>query len=54
MPAELIELNERLRGKGVSFLRIRRITGYMSTSTEFWGHAKQEEEKMRVKHITVA
>lgn len=53
MKAQHNEISERLRGKGVGFNHLCRITGYMSTSTECWGDAKQAEERARVKH-TVA
>lgn len=32
------------------FIRLRRITGYLTTSLEFWNDAKKAEEKDRVKH----
>ena len=32
------------------FDRIRRITGYLSGTTDRWNNAKQAEEKDRVKH----
>lgn len=34
-----------------SFQRIRRITGYLSTTLDRWNHAKQCEEADRVKHM---
>lgn len=37
-------------GEGVKFDRIRRITGYLS-STDNWNNAKQAELKDRVTHI---
>ena len=42
---------EHIRGKGVPFDRIRRITGYLVGSMESWNNAKRAEEKDRVKHI---
>lgn len=32
------------------FIRLRRITGYLTTSLEFWNDAKRAEERDRVKH----
>ena len=43
--------SEHIRGKGVPFDRIRRITGYLVGSMESWNNAKRAEEKDRVKHI---
>lgn len=40
---------ERL-GEGVSFERIRRITGYLVGTMEKWNNAKRAEERDRVKH----
>lgn len=40
-------------GEGVKFERIRRVTGYLSTTIDRWNHAKQCEEKDRVKHMRV-
>jgi anaerobic ribonucleoside-triphosphate reductase len=40
-------------GKGICFERIRRITGYLTGSTDRWCHAKQAEEKERVKHVSI-
>lgn len=40
-------------GKGVSFERIRRITGYLVGSLATWNDAKKAEEKDRVKHTMV-
>jgi len=37
-------------GKGVSFERIRRITGYLVGSLNRWNDAKRAEERDRVKH----
>ena len=37
-------------GKGISFERIRRITGYLVGTLEKWNDAKKAEEKDRVKH----
>lgn len=44
--------SEQIRGKGVSFLRLRRITGYISKLHQF-NTGKREEEKDRVKHTGV-
>ena len=37
-------------GEGVSFERIRRITGYLVGTMEKWNDAKFAEERDRVKH----
>ena len=42
-------MSERL-GEGVSFERIRRITGYLVGTMEKWNNAKRAEEHDRVKH----
>ena len=38
------------RGEGVGFERIRRITGYLTSTLSRWNGAKQAEERDRVKH----
>ena len=43
-------VSERQRGKGVSFERIRRITGYITGNMNTWNSAKKSEEHDRVKH----
>lgn len=37
-------------GEGVSFERIRRITGYLVGTMDRWNNAKAAEERDRVKH----
>lgn len=37
-------------GKGVTFERIRRITGYLVGTMDRWCNAKRAEEKDRVVH----
>ena len=37
-------------GAGVSFERIRRITGYLVGTMSKWNNAKRAEERDRVKH----
>lgn len=37
-------------GKGVTFERIRRITGYLVGSMDQWCNSKKAEERDRVKH----
>lgn len=37
-------------GEGMSFQRIRRITGYLVGTTERFNNAKQAEEHDRLKH----
>lgn len=44
------EVNEHIRGKGVHFDRVRRITGYLVGSMDHWNNAKIAEERDRVKH----
>lgn len=39
-------------GENVKFKRLRRITGYLTGSTEKWNNAKQCEERDRLKHDT--
>ena len=41
---------EEKLGQGVSFQRIRRITGYLVGTMEQWNNAKRAEERDRVKH----
>lgn len=43
-------MSERIRGKGIGFERIRRITGYIVGGMERWGTPKRSEEHDRVKH----
>lgn len=42
--------DKKLIGEGVSFNRIRRITGYLTTSLNRWNSAKRSEENERVTH----
>ena len=42
---------EEKRGQGISFERIRRITGYLVGTTDRWNDAKKAELKDRVKHM---
>jgi ribonucleoside-triphosphate reductase len=44
-------ITEKVRGKGVHFDRIRRVTGYLTGSVNTWNSAKQAELKDRVKHL---
>lgn len=37
-------------GEGIKFERIRRITGYLVGTMEWWNDAKKAEERDRVKH----
>ena len=41
-----------LVGVGVSFQRIRRITGYLVGTINRWNDAKKQEEHERVNHQT--
>lgn len=43
-------VSERERGKGSHFERLRRITGYLVGSMEYWNDGKKAEERDRVKH----
>lgn len=38
------------KGEGVSFERIRRVTGYLSGDVRHFNNGKRAEEKDRVKH----
>ena len=44
------EQSERIRGKGVNFDRIRRITGYLVGTLDRFNTGKAAEERDRVKH----
>lgn len=44
-------MNVRYKLKPEKFTRLRRITGYLTSSLETWNNAKQAEERDRVKHI---
>ena len=46
----MISKSEQIRGKGVPFERVRRITGYLVGGMERWNSAKASEEHERVKH----
>ena len=39
-----------IRGQGVPFQRIRRITGYLVGTLDRFNNAKRAEERERVKH----
>ena len=39
------------RGKGVSFERVRRITGYLVGTLDRFGDGKRSEEADRIKHF---
>lgn len=45
-------LDERNIGEGVSFERLRRITGYLVGTIDRWNNGKLAELKDRVKHGT--
>ena len=51
---DIIEYSEQVRGKGVGFVRIRRITGYLVGTLDRFGTGKRAEEADRVKHGTNA
>ena len=48
--AELPVVSEKVRGQGIPFSRIRRITGYITGDLSTWGSAKLAEERDRTKH----
>ena len=50
MEQSIKECSERVRGKGVYFDRIRRITGYLVGTVDRWGTGKQAELRDRVSH----
>lgn len=43
-------VTEQMRGKGVKFERIRRITGYLVGTLDRFNSGKRAEEHDRVKH----
>lgn len=43
-------MDEKMRGKGVGFNRIRRITGYLVGTLDRFNSGKRAEEHDRVKH----
>lgn len=42
----------KVRGQGVPFERVRRITGYLVGTLKRFNNAKRAEERDRVKHAT--
>ena len=44
--------DDRSRGQGVPFQRIRRITGYLVGTLKRFNNAKRAEERDRVTHAT--
>ena len=44
------QYSEQVRGKGVPFSRLRRITGYLVGDMSRWNSGKKAEEHDRVKH----
>ncbi len=46
----MVEESKKVKGEGVGFERIRRITGYLVGTVERFNNAKRAEEKDRVKH----
>lgn len=53
MSKEDMAMSEKIRGKGIGFERIRRITGYLVGTLDRFNSGKKAEEKDRVKHSTV-
>lgn len=43
-------MSERIRGEGVGFDRVRRITGYLVGTLDRFNGGKRAEERDRVKH----
>lgn len=43
-------VNLEIHKHSIPIQRIRRITGYLSTTLDRWGSAKRAEERDRVKH----
>ena len=48
---EKMEMNQQHIGEGVGFERIRRITGYLVGTLDFFNDAKRAEVRDRVKHF---
>lgn len=46
------QIQDEIIGEGVSFSRIRRITGYLVGDMDRWNNAKRAEEADRVKHFS--
>lgn len=53
MSKEEMAMSEKIRGKGVGFERIRRITGYLVGTLDRFNSGKKAEESDRVKHSAV-
>lgn len=53
MSREELIVSEKMRGDGVGFERIRRITGYLVGSLDRFNSGKKAEEHDRVKHVSV-
>ena len=50
MSDDYMQVSERVRGKGIGFERIRRITGYLVGTLDRFNNGKRAEEHGRVKH----
>ena len=50
MSKEEAIMSAKVRGKGVGFERIRRITGYLVGTLDRFNNGKAAEERDRVKH----
>lgn len=48
-----MQRKEKLIDEGVSFERIRRITGYLVGTIDRFNDAKAAEERDRVKHVSM-
>ena len=45
-----MEKSKKKIGEGVGFEKLRRITGYLTSTLDKWNNAKKAEEKDREKH----
>ena len=50
MNKQELDRSECIRGKGVIFDRLRRITGYLVPNVDRWNSGKRAELNDRVKH----
>lgn len=50
MENKVTKSSKKTVGEGVSFERIRRITGYLVGTVDRFNNAKQQEEQDRIKH----
>jgi len=50
----VVVASARMRGEGVPFERVRRITGYAVPNLKTWNSAKRAEQQDRVSHSVSA